>query len=353
MFRFASPEYLYILLTIPFLVGVYLLSVYLSKRKLAEFGNISTLRQLMPGISPRRGWIKFTILLLAFSLMVLGLAQPQFGSKLTETKRKGIEFIIALDVSNSMLAQDIQPNRLERAKQAISRLVDQLTNDRIGLIVFAGDAYIQLPVTNDYTSAKMFLSSISPGIVSKQGTAIGAAINLAVNSFSPYEETKKVIVVISDGENHEDDPIDAARIAAEKGIVVHAIGIGSPQGAPIPTGKGNKDFLRDKDGNVVVTRLDEETLSKMAIIGGGKYIRASNSQIGLTPLYEEINRMERAEFKEKVFSEYDDQFHYLFGFALILLAIDFFILERRNRLIQRLNLFGERSHEKSNSYKSE
>lgn len=343
MFRFASPEYLYILLAIPVMVGLYVFSSYIRKESLNRFGNLEQIRQLMPGVSFQRGWIKFSIFLVAFISLVVGLARPQFGSKLTEVKRKGIEIIIALDVSNSMLSQDIQPNRLERAKQAISRLVDQLTNDRIGLIVFAGDAYVQLPVTNDYTSAKMFLSSISPGMVPKQGTAIGAAINLAASSFSPQEETSKVIIVISDGENHEDDPLDAAKRANERGIMVHAIGIGSPQGAPIPTSKGNQDFLRDKDGNVVVTRLDEETLSKMSITGGGKYIRATNSQIGLLPLFEEINRLERVEFKEKGFSEYDDQFQYLFGLALVLLIIEFLILERRNRLIQRLNLFGDNS----------
>jgi Ca-activated chloride channel homolog len=190
----------------------------------------------------------------------------------------------------------------------------------------------------------MFLSSISPGIVPKQGTAIGTAINLAVNSFSPQEETSKVIIVISDGENHEDDPLDAAKRASERGIVVHAIGIGSPQGSPIPipSNRGSQDFLRDNEGNVVVTRLDEETLSKVALSTGGKYVRATNSQIGLLPLFEEINRMERAEFKEKKFSEFDDQFQYLFALALILLVIEFFVLERRNRLIQRLNLFGDK-----------
>lgn len=341
MFRFANPEYLFILLAIPLLIGLYILVSVSRKRRLAKFGNINTIKQLMPGVSFRRGWIKFIFYLIAFTLMVLGVARPQFGSKLTEPKQKGVELIIALDVSNSMMAQDIQPNRLERAKQAISRLVDQLSNDRIGLIVFAGDAYVQLPVTNDYTSAKMFLSSVSTGMVPKQGTAIGAAINLASNSFSPQEETGKAIIVISDGENHEDDPIEAAQKAHEKGIVVHAIGIGSPKGAPIPTSLNSRDFLRDKNDEVVVTRLDEETLSKMAITGGGKYIRATNSQIGLMPLFEEINRMERAEFKEKTFSEYDDQFQYFFGLALLFLIIDFFVLERRNKLVQKLNLFGE------------
>lgn len=346
MFRFANPEYLLILLAIPLLVGLYILASFLRKRRLAEFGNINTIKQLMPGVSTRRGWIKLTLYIIAFFLMVLGVARPQFGSKLTESKRKGVEIIIALDVSNSMMAQDIQPNRLERAKQAISRLVDQLSNDRIGLIVFAGDAYVQLPVTNDYTSAKMFLSTVSTGMVSKQGTAIGSAINLASNSFSPQEDTGKAIIVISDGENHEDDPISAAQLANEMGIVVHAIGIGSPKGAPIPLNPNSRDFLRDKNDEVVVTRLDEETLSKMAIMGGGKYIRATNSQIGLMPLFEEINRMERAEFKEKTFSEYDDQFQYFFGLALLFLIIDFFVLERRNKLIQRLNLFGENPKEK-------
>jgi len=342
MFRFSNPEYLYLLLLIPVLFGIYLVSSLIKKRKLSAFGNLPLIKQLMPGLSFRRGWIKLVFLLVALSFMIFGVAGPQFGSKLTEVKRKGIELIIALDVSNSMMAQDIQPNRLERAKQAISRLVEQLTNDRVGLIVFAGDAFVQLPVTNDYTSAKMFLSSINPGIVSKQGTAIGSAISLAANSFSPQEETSKVIVVISDGESHEDDPVGAARRAAEKGIVIHAIGIGSPQGAPIPTGKERKDFLKDRDGNVVVTRLDEETLSKVAITGGGRYVRATNTQIGLLPLYEEINRMQRVEFKDKVYSEYDDQFQYLFAVALLLLFIEIFMLERKNRLLQRLNLFGVR-----------
>lgn len=342
MFRFANPDYLYALLIIPALIGLFIVAMHIRKRRISEFGNPELLQQLMPGVSKSRGWIKSIILLIAITFMVFGLARPQFGSKLTEAKRKGIEIIIALDVSNSMLAQDIQPNRLDRAKQAISRLVDQLANDRIGLIVFAGDAYVQLPVTNDYSSAKMFLSSISPGMVPKQGTAIGSAINLAVNSFSPQSETSKVIVIISDGENHEDDPVTAAQRAyAEKGVVIHAIGIGSPKGAPIPFGTGNRDFLRDKDDNIVVTKLDEETLSKVAVSGGGKYLRASNAQIGLLPIFEEINRMERIEFKDKVFSEYDDQFQYLFGLALLLLIIEFFVLERKNKLIKRLNLFGE------------
>jgi Ca-activated chloride channel family protein len=341
MFRFSHPEFLYLLLIIPALLLVYTFSFFNRKKRIATFGNIEIIHQLMPDVSFRRGWIKFSISLLIAAIIIFGIAGPQFGSRLTEVNRKGIELIIALDVSNSMMAQDIRPNRLERAKMAITQLVDRLTNDRIGLIVFAGDAYVQLPVTSDYVSAKMFLSSISPGIVPKQGTAIGAAIGLAASSFSPREETKKVLIVISDGENHEDNPIDMANAASQKGIVIHTIGIGSPQGAPVPLPslKGNSEFLKNKEGQVVVSRLDEEILSKIAVIGGGKYVRATNTQLGLMPLFDEINRMERSEFKEKVYADFDDQFQYLFALALIITILDFFILERKNRWFKRINLF--------------
>lgn len=342
MFRFSHPEYLYFLFLIPFIIGLFWFASTLQKRAINRFGNFETLIQLMPGFSFKRGWFKLIILSTALVMMVLGLAGPQFGSKLTEVKRKGIEIIIALDVSNSMMAEDIQPNRLERAKQAISRLVDKLSDDRLGLIVFAGDAYVQLPITNDYISAKMFLSSINPGIVPKQGTAIGSAINLAASSFSPQSETSKVIVVLSDGENHEDDAVEAAKKAAEQGIYVYAIGIGSPQGSPIPTSSqdSQNSFWKDKDGNVVVSKLDEETLSKVAVAGNGKYIRATNTQLGLLPLFDEFNKMQKSEIKEKVYSEYDEQFQYLFAFALLLLLWEFVILERKNKWLIKLNLFG-------------
>jgi Ca-activated chloride channel homolog len=342
MFRFSHPEYLYFLFLIPIIIGLFWFATILQKRAINRFGNLETLKQLMPGASLHRGWLKIIIFSTAIIFIIIGLAGPQFGSKLTEVKRKGIELIVALDVSNSMMAQDIQPNRLERAKQAISKLVDKLSNDRLGLIVFAGDAYVQLPITNDYISAKMFLSSISPGIVPKQGTAIGTAINLAASSFSPQSETSKVIVVISDGENHEDDPVEVAKKAAEQGIFVYTIGIGSPQGSPIPasTQDNQTSFWKDKDGNVVVSKLDEETLSKIAVAGNGKYIRATNTQIGLLPLFDEINKMQKTEMKEKVYSDYDDQFQFLFAIALFLLLLEFVILERKNKWLTKLNLFG-------------
>lgn len=342
MFRFLHPEYLYLLLLVPIIIGLYWFVNRIQKKAINRFGNFETLLQLMPAFSFKRGWLKISIFSLAVLFIILGLAGPQFGSKLTEVKRKGIELIIALDVSNSMMAEDIQPSRLERAKQAISRLVDKLSDDRLGLIVFAGDAYVQLPITNDYISAKMFLSSINPGIVPKQGTAIGSAINLAASSFTPQSQTSKVIVVISDGENHEDDPVEAAKKAAEQGIYVYAIGIGSPQGAPIPVSSHDTQpsFWKDKDGNVVVSKLDEETLSKMAVAGNGKYIRATNMQLGLLPLFDEINKMQKTEMKEKVYSEFDEQFQYFFGAALFLLLLEFIILERKNKWLIKLNLFG-------------
>jgi len=342
MFRFSHSEYLYILILIPVFIGFYWLLQINRKKLINQFGDYELIKTLMPSASFLKGWYKIIIFSFAAFFVILGLAGPQFGSKLTEVKRKGIEIIIALDVSNSMLAQDIEPNRLERAKQAISRLVDKLTDDRLGLIVFAGDAYVQLPITNDYISAKMFLTSITPGIVPKQGTAIGSAISLAASSFSPQTEASKVIIIISDGENHEDNPEEAAQRAAEQGIIINTIGIGSPQGAPIPANlrDGQPSFWKDKDGNVVVTKLDEETLSKVAVIGNGKYIRATNMQLGLMPLFDEINKMQKAELKEKIYSEYDDQFQYFFGAAFILLLIEFMIVERKNKWLTKLNIFG-------------
>jgi len=337
MFRFAEPKYFYLLLVIPLMVGIYLYSVHRQKKQIAIFGRTDTVMGLLPKFSFTRAWVKFIILLVACVFVVLSLARPQVGSKLTEVKRKGIEIIIALDVSNSMLAEDIQPNRLERAKQSIAQLVDKLTNDRIGLIVFSGDAYVQLPVTSDFASAKMFLSSISPEMVSKQGTAIGRAIDLASNSFTPQGNTSKALIIISDGENHEDDPVESAKLAAEKGIVIHTIGIGSPSGAPIPVG-ANQNYLKDENGNIVVSRLDEETLSKIAIEGNGKYIRASNSQFGLLPLFENLSKMSKTEIKEKIYSEYSEQFQYFLAFALALLVIDSLILERKNPKLSRFKL---------------
>lgn len=340
IFRFAHIEYLWGLLIIPFLTIIFIWSRYSRKRALRRFGDEQLISELMPFASESRPVFKFFLIMLALALFIAGTARPQFGSKLKKLKREGIELIIALDVSNSMMAEDIQPNRLERAKRAISRVVDRLKDDRIGLIVFAGEAYIQLPLTSDYNSAKLFLESVNTQIVPRQGTAIGSAINMAVRSFTSEVSTNKVIVIITDGENHEDDPVAAAQEAANNGIVIHTIGMGLPQGSPIPIkSNGQTDYIKDKDGNIVITKLDEVMLEKIATTGNGIYVRANNAQVGLNALFDEVDKLNKEEMETVIFSEYDDQFQYFFAAGIILLLLEFLILERKNRYLMRIKLF--------------
>ncbi|AHW60321.1 membrane protein [Draconibacterium orientale] len=341
MFRFANIEYLWGLLLIPLLALFFVWSRISRRRALKKFGQQEILGQLMPYSSGNRPVVKFIILMLALAFFIVGIARPQFGSKLKTEKREGVELMIALDVSNSMMAEDIQPNRLERAKRAISRLVDRLKDDKIGLIVFAGDAYTQLPITTDYNSAKLFLNSVNTQIVPKQGTAIGAAIDLARKSFTPNGEANKAIIIITDGENHEDDALASAKAALDEGAIVHTIGMGLPSGSPIPVLRnGQTDYLKDRDGNVVVTKLNEQMLEQIAATGGGIYVRANNAQVGLNALFDEINKMEKQEMETRTFSEYDDQFQYFFAVGLFLLLLEFVILERKNKYLKRIKLFG-------------
>ena len=340
MFRFAHPEYFWGFWLISILTAFFVLSRILRARALKKFGDPEIIRHLMPSASTFRPWFKFFMLMLALSAFILGAARPQFGSRLQTVKREGVEIMIALDVSNSMLAEDIKPNRIERAKRAIDRLISRLKDDKIGLIVFAGEAYIQLPITSDYNSAQLFLTSVSPEIVPRQGTAIGAAINLALRSFTPNPESSKAIIIITDGENHEDDPIGAATEAVQQGVVVHTIGMGLPQGAPIPVTRGGQtDYRRDQQGNVVITRLDEVMLEKIAAAGNGIYLRATTANVGLEDLLDEINKMQKTETETQVFSEYEDLFQYFFAAGLILLLLEFFIMERKNKYLRRIKLF--------------
>ena len=328
MLMFANPVYLYLLLLVPlFLLGYGMLR-YFRALRIKAFGDPALVNALMPSWSRSKGWVKAVLFSLAFAFFVLGLARPRTGAKLAERTTKGAEIIVALDVSNSMLAQDYSPNRLERAKLAISRLTDRLQEDRIGLVIFAGTSFVQLPVTTDYVSAKMFLGSIDTGSIPVQGTAIGDAIRLSIKSFSAQSEKSRVIIVISDGENHEDDPVAAAKQAAELGIKVYTIGVGSAEGQPIPV---NGELLKDKDGNIVVTRLDEETLRNVAKAGGGAYIHAGGEEFGLNPIIQDIRSMEDEEFGSVVFEEYDEQYMYFFGIALLLLVLEMLIGERKPR----------------------
>lgn len=338
-FRFAQPDMLYLLLLVPVLIVIWAMSVRSRKLARERFGDNDLVRRLSPDYSPGRMTLKFLLRLAAYIFAVLLVARPQFGSRLEEVKREGVEVIIALDVSNSMLAEDILPNRLERAKQAISQLVNQLRNDRIGLILFAGDAYTQIPITNDYLSAKMFLESAGPDVVSRQGTAIGSAIELGMRSFTPDSDKSRALIIITDGENHEDDALTMAKNAAEKGIVIHTIGIGSPLGTPIPlTISGKKDFLRDQNGNTVLTKLDEDGLRQIASLTSGRYVRANNTSLGLNEIYNDIGKMKKSEVNSVMYTEYNDQFLIPAVMILLLLLADFLIMDRKNRFISTLGI---------------
>jgi len=340
LFRFANPDFLYLLLLLPVLVALFMLNEFRKRKSVRKLGDAGLVQRLMPELSRTRPVVKFLIIMICLASAIVMVARPQFGSKLEEVKKRGVEVIIALDVSNSMLAEDIQPSRLERAKQAISRLVDDLDNDKIGLIVFAGDAYTQIPITTDYVSAKMFLSTVSPEMVAKQGTAIGSAIRLGMKSFTPGEGKSKALIIISDGENHEDDPVAAADEASKAGVVVHTIGIGSTQGVPIPITSGNRrDYLKDSKGNVVITKLDEGILKQIAVTGGGVYVRASNSNFGLDEIYDEIKKMKKQELESKVFTEYNEQFQIFAFISLVLLIAEYVVMDRRNRKLANIRLW--------------
>lgn len=326
MLYFAAIKYLWLLLLVPVLPLLYALSLALRRRRLAKLGDPAAAARLMPHYSRAKGWIRLILVDLAVGLLAIALARPQIGAKLAERETRGAEIMICLDVSNSMLAEDYSPNRLERAKLAISRLVDRLRDDRIGLIIFAGKPFVQLPITTDYVSAKMFLSSIGPDSVPVQGTAIGDAVLTAVKSFSSQSEKSRAIILITDGENHEDDAVAAAKQAAEAGVKLYTIGLGSPEGQPI---RLNGELLKDKDGNIVVTKLDEGTLRKMAQAGGGAYVRAGNEEFGLNPIIDDLRRLEDEHFKSVVFEEYDEQYMYFVAAALVLLAVAFLIGDRR------------------------
>lgn len=337
MIQFERPDILYLLILIPIFLLWFLILQRQKRNRMKLFGDNDLLSVLMPNKSKRRPNIKLLFLSIAFIFFIVGLANPQIGSKLEEMKRQGVEIVIALDVSNSMMAEDIKPNRLERAKRTISQLIDKLHGDKVGLIVFAGKAYIQMPTTTDYRAAKMFLSSISPGIVPVQGTAIGEAIELGIASFTEENDKNKVLLVITDGENHEEGAIKLAEEATQKGIHVYTIGMGLPKGTPIPVMDryGRKDYRRDKSGEIVITKLNETMLQQIASAGEGEYIPATQ----LDNLMDDIQKMDKQEFESKIYSDYEDRFQYFFGLALFFLFLEMILLSRKNKYLKNVNLF--------------
>jgi len=326
---------------LPVLVILYLSFVWFKKKSVKTFGDYELVNKLMPYVSLTRSHFKFFLMLLSITLLIIAIAGPQFGSKIKEVKRKGIEIIIALDVSNSMMARDVQPNRLERAKQIISKLIDQFENDKLGMIVFAGDAYTQIPITSDYIAAKMFLAGVNTNMVTKQGTAIGSAIELAMKSFSQQEKINRAIIIISDGENHEGNAIEMARDAAAKGIKIYTIGIGKPEGVPIPDSESSfiKEYRRDRNGNIVTTRLNEQMLLEIAREGNGKYFRAVSGNLGLNELYIALNKLDKTEIESKVFSEYEEQFPAFIWIVLFLLIFELVLRERKSKWLSNIKLF--------------
>lgn len=326
MLVFAHPIYLLLLFLVPVIPVVYGIVRTLRRRRIIKFGEEGLVKALMPSWSGSKGWVRIILFDLAFMCLAIAAARPQIGAKLSEHETRGAEIMICLDVSNSMLAQDYSPDRLSRAKLAISKVVDKLEGDRIGLIVFAGSSFVQLPITTDYVSAKMFLNSINTESVPIQGTAIGDAIMTAAKSFSAQSEKSRAIIVITDGENHEDDAVDAARQVAELGVKIYTIGVGSLRGQPIPK---DGDLMKDSEGNIVVTRLDENTLKQIASAGNGAYVHAGNEEFGLNPIVDDIKALEDEKFNSVVFEEYDEQFMYFLGAALLLLVLEMLVGERR------------------------
>ena len=342
MFRFEEPTYLYLLLLLPLLLAFYLYSNYKRRKAIRLFGDPNLVMQLMPDVSKYRPDIKFGILLFVIGLFAILLARPQFGAKMETVKRKGAEIMIALDISNSMLAEDVSPSRLQKAKRLITRLVDKLENDKVGMIIFAGDAFIQLPITNDYISAKMFLESISPELISKQGTAIAAAIDLATRSFTSQEEVGRSLIIITDGENHEDNVQTAIQRAVEKGIQINVLGVGLPDGAPIPIEyDGKKDYRKDREGNVIITKLNEQMCREIASFGNGIYVRVYNTNNAQKVIIQEINKLAKTDTETQIYTEFDEQFQIIAWIILCLLLIEMLILERKNPLLH-IHLFSNK-----------
>lgn len=342
MFRFAHIEYLWLLLLIPVFVAGYIAIVQRKRRQLKEFGDEELVNDLMPNVSRIRPAVKFGLVMLALALLIIAAARPQYGQKEKTIHRQGIEVMVALDISNSMLAEDVAPNRLDRAKQMLSKLIDNMVDDKVGLIVFAGQAYIQLPITCDYVSAKMFLNTINPNMIKTQGTAIGDAILTSVRAFGEADkEVSRAIILITDGENHEDDALAAAKAAVEQGIKVFVVGIGKPDGSPIPI-PGTNNFRKDRAGNVVVSKLNEDMCREIAQAGQGLYVRCDNTNTATRAIQKELDELATSELETKVYADYNEQYQGFVLLALLILIADFFIFNRKNKALSRLDIFGEK-----------
>ncbi len=338
MFKFAHPEILYILLVIPLLLIVFYYGVVVKSRRLKKLGEKRLLAGLMPDVSHWRPRVKFYISLVAIAIAVFVAAGPQYGTKKEKIKKKGVEMMVCIDVSNSMLSDDVKPDRMSRAKQVLGRLIDKLENDKVGLIVFAGDSYVQMPMTTDVGSAKMFLSSINPGMVALQGTDISSAIRMSLGMFSEKEGVSRSIIIITDGEDHEAAAVDAARYALQNNITVNVMGLGTPQGGPIPI-KGTNSFKKDRQGNVIITKLNEQMCADIAAAGGGVYVRADNANNAVRALSKELDKMSKSDMETEVVSNFRQQYAPFAFIVLILILLEMCLMDKRNPLLKHVKLF--------------
>ncbi|MBS1637844.1 MAG: VWA domain-containing protein [Bacteroidetes bacterium] len=341
MFRFENHIFYYAFALIPLCIGIYIWYTLRIRRKLKKLGDPALIKQLIPNVSRAKRNTRFILWTLGLTLLILGLCNLQSGTKTQNVKREGADIIVCLDVSNSMLAQDLSPNRLERAKFALEKMIDKLEGDRLGLVVFAGDAYVQLPITTDYSAAKLFLESINTRIVPTQGTNITAAINKAMESFGKDEGKNKSIVIITDGEDHEEDAITAAKEAADKNIMINTIGVGSESGVPIPHVVDGvvSGYKKDKQGNTIVTKLNSDMLKKIAAEANGVYVQATNSDVGLDAIITKIGELDKKQMEEKMYTDYEDQFQWFLGAALLFIFIESMLSERVSRIWKKLNVF--------------
>lgn len=337
MFRFENPQYLILLILIPAMFALRWVSDRYRKHRLRRFGDLALIKGLMPDVSAKRSYAKFILFTATIAIVVVMLARPQMGSKVSNESRNGIETIICMDISNSMLAQDVVPSRLEKSKMLVENMVDNFTNDKIGLIVFAGDAFVQLPITSDYVSAKMFLQNISPSLIDTQGTDIARAINLATNSFTQQANVGRAIIVITDGENHEGGVVEAAKAAKKKGANVFILGVGSTKGAPIPLGNG--EYLTDNTGNTVMSALNESMCREIAQAGSGTYIHVDNTNDAQEKLNNELAKLQKGQTESVVYSEYNEQFQALAWLVLFLLAAEICVLEAKNKRLKNIRIF--------------
>ncbi len=341
MFRFEHSYILWGLALIPIMLIWFAVLKRWRKKSREKFAEHALFSQLMPSYSNAKYNTKFTLYLIAFGFLIIGVANPQIGTKVEEIKREGIDLIVAIDVSNSMKAEDLSPNRLERAKRGMLQLVEELKSDRLGIIVFAGQAFTQLPITTDYSAAKLFLGTIDTDIVPTQGTAIGSAIDLAIKSFDFERGGNKALIIVTDGENHEDNAVKAAEKANKKGIKVYTIGMGSTNGAPIPVFRNGRKtgFRQDNEGNTIVSSLNEEMLQEIASIGDGIYVRATNADAGFNAILDDLSGLEKSEFESQVYTDYEDRFQFFVGVAVLFLLLSIIVSEQRSKIVEKINLF--------------